>query len=281
MKVAVIGVGQLGSDLVKVFDDVIPLTHSDIEVTDFSSCKILKDIRPDVIINTAAYHKTDECEDYPDKTLLVNSVGARNIAKIANEIDAINVYISTDYVFDGTKGSPYVENDVPNPINAYGISKYAGELFTRHISNKYYVIRVSSLFGAAGASGKGGNFVETMITKAKSGSELNVVNDITMSPTYTKDAAMAIKKIIEKNLPYGVYHVTNDGFCTWYVFAKAIFEIVGISAKLHPITSDKYPTKAKRPRNSSLSIEKIRSYGINMRHWKDALKAYLIEKGYI
>jgi len=281
LKVAVIGVGQLGSDLVKVFDDVVPLTHKDIEVTDLPSCDILKKLKPDVIINTAAYHKTDECEDNPEKSFLVNSVGARNIAKIANEIDAINIFISTDYVFDGAKASPYAETDVPNPINAYGISKYAGELFTSYISNRYYIIRVSSLFGVAGASGKGGNFVETMISRAKSGNELNVVDDITMSPTYTRDASVAIKKIVERKLPYGVYHVANDGFCTWYEFAKAIFEITGIPAKLFPTTSDKYPTKARRPMNSSLSIEKIKSYGIVMRRWKEALKVYLAEKGHV
>jgi dTDP-4-dehydrorhamnose reductase len=279
--VAVIGIGQLGSDLVKVFDDVIPLTHKEIEVADFSSCEVIKDIKPEVIINTAAYHKTDECEDDPEKSFLVNAIGARNIAKIAKDVNAVNIFISTDYVFDGAKGSPYSEDDVANPINAYGISKYAGELFTKYISKKYYILRVSSLFGVAGASGKGGNFVETMISKAKSGSELNVVDDITMSPTYTVDASIAIKKIIESDLPYGIYHVTNDGFCTWYEFAKAIFEVTGISANLFPTTSDKYPTKAKRPMNSSLSIDKIKSHGIAMRHWKEALKAYLIEKRHI
>jgi len=282
MRVAVIGAsGQLGSDLVKVFEDVIPLTHKDIEVTDLSSCEILKELKPDIVINTAAYHKTDECEENPEKTFLVNSVGARNVALICREIGAIDVYISTDYVFDGSKEEPYTEDDIPNPINVYGVSKYAGEILTRYICDKHYIIRVSSLFGVVGASGKGGNFVETMIKRAKAGDELNVVNDITMSPTYTKDAAIAIKKIIFYKLPYGIYHVTNDGSCTWYEFAKAIFEITGIDAKLNPITSDKFPTKAKRPKNSALSIEKIKSYGINMRHWKDALKDYLKEKGHI
>ncbi len=282
MKVAVIGVGQLGSDLVKVFgDDAVPLTHRDIEVTDFTSCEILREIKPDVVINTAAYHKTDECEDNPEKSFSVNAIGARNVALICKDIGAVNIFVSTDYVFDGNKGQPYSEDDVPNPINVYGVSKYAGEIFTRYISDKHYIVRVSSLFGAAGASGKGGNFVETMIKKAKAGEEINVVEDITMSPTYTKDAAFAIKQIIEKKLPYGIYHVTNDGYCTWYEFAKAIFELAGISAKLNPTTSDKYPTKAKRPKNSSLSIEKLKSCGVEMRHWKDALKAYLEEKGHI
>ena len=282
MKVVVIGAsGQLGSDLVKVFEDVIPLTHSDIEVTDLSSCEILKELKPDVVINTAAYHKTDECEENPEKSFLVNSVGARNIALICKEIGAIDVYISTDYVFDGSKGEPYTEEDLPDPINVYGVSKYAGEILTRNICDRYYIVRVSSLFGTAGASGKGGNFVETMIKKGKAGDELNVVDDITMSPTYTKDAAIAIERILSYKLPYDTYHVTNEGSCTWYEFAKAIFEITGIDAKLNPTTSDKYPTKAKRPKNSALSIEKIRSYGIDMRHWRDALRDYLTEKGYL
>lgn len=282
MRIAVIGAsGQLGSDLVKVFDDIIPLTHKDIEVTNLASCEILKELKPDVVINTAAYHKTDECEENPEKTFLVNSVGARNVALVCKEIGAIDMYISTDYVFDGSKEEPYTEDDIPDPINVYGVSKYAGEILTKYICDKHYIIRVSSLFGVAGASGKGGNFVETMIKKSKSRDKLNVVNDITMSPTYTKDAAIAIKEIIFNKLPYGIYHVTNDGSCTWYEFAKAIFKIAGINAKLNPITSDKFLTKAKRPKNSALSIEKIKSYGINMRHWKDALRDYLKERRHI
>jgi len=283
MRVAVIGAnGQLGSDLVRAFgENAIPLTHRDLDVTDIESLKILKELGPDVIINTAAYHKTDECEENPEKTFLVNSVGARNVATVAKEINAINVYISTDYVFDGEKGKPYTEDDVPNPINIYGVSKYAGELLTRYMHSEHYVTRVSSLFGIAGASGKGGNFVETMIRLAKADREINVVNDMAMSPTYTRDAAFAIKEILEKRLPYGVYHVTNDGFCTWYEFAKAIFEITGIEVDLNPITSDKFPTKAKRPKFSALSIEKLKSFGINMRPWKEALKDYLKEKGHL
>lgn len=283
MKVAIIGAnGQLGSDLVKAFgEEAIPLTHKDLDVTDLESLKVLKELNSDIIINTAAYHKTDECEENPEKTFLVNSLGARNVALISKEIGAIYVYISTDYVFSGTKGEPYTEEDVPDPINVYGISKYAGELLTKYINDKYYIIRVSSLFGVAGASGKGGNFVETMLRLAKAGKEINVVNDIVMSPTYTKDAASAIRQILEKKLPYGIYHVTNDGFCTWYEFAKAIFEITGIDANLDPITSDKFPTKAKRPKFSALSIEKLKSYGIYMRYWKEALGDYLREKGHL
>ncbi|WP_048150689.1 dTDP-4-dehydrorhamnose reductase [Palaeococcus ferrophilus] len=283
MKVAIIGAnGQLGSDLVKVFgEDAIPLTHKDLDVTDFESLKILKELKPDVIINTAAYHKTDECEENPEKTFLVNSVGARNVALVSSEIEAIDIYISTDYVFSGTKGEPYTEEDVPDPINVYGVSKYAGELLTKYLTDKHYIIRVSSLFGVAGASGKGGNFVETMIKLGKAGKEINVVNDIVMSPTYTKDAALAIKRILEKKLPYGIYHVTNDGFCSWYEFAKEIFKLTGMEANLNPITSSEFPTKAKRPKFSALNVGKLKSHGIWMRPWSDALREYLMEKGHL
>jgi dTDP-4-dehydrorhamnose reductase len=282
--VVVIGVGQLGSDIVKSFEEeyeVIPLAHSDIEVSDYKSCEVLKGLKPDVVINTAAYHKTDECEDFPEKTFSVNALGARNIAKVCEEVGAVNIYISTDYVFDGEKDVPYSESDVPNPVNVYGVSKYAGEIFTRNISSRYYIFRVSSLFGVAGARGKGGNFVETMIKNAKNGVELKVVDDIVMSPTYTKDASMAMLKVLENELDYGTYHISNNGYCSWYEFAKAIFEITGMDASLKPITSDEYPTKARRPRNSSLSVEKLRKMGVEIRHWKSALRSYLEEKGHI
>jgi len=284
MRIAIIGsTGQLGADLVKVLKEsheVIGLTHEDIEVSDYNSCLILKSIKPDVIINTAAFHKTDECEDNPLKAFQVNSIGARNISIISREINAINVYISTDYVFDGLKNSPYTEDDVPNPINTYGISKLAGELYTKQ-NPKHYIIRVASLFGVAGSKSKGGNFVDRMIEKAKKGESISVVDDIWMSPTYTKDAAIAIKKILELKLPYGIYHVTNKGYCTWFQFAKEIFKLVGRDIEVKPIKYEELQTKARRPRFSALQSIKLPKYGIELRGWREALYEYLIEKGYI
>jgi len=283
MRVAIIGAkGQLGSDLVKVFgEEAIPLTHKDLDVTDFESLKILKELGPDVIINTAAYHKTDECEENPEKTFLVNSVGARNVALISREIDAINVYISTDYVFSGTKGEPYTEEDVPNPINVYGVSKYAGEIFTKNYSQKYYIIRVASLYGKAGASGKGGNFVEFMIEKAKKGEEIRVVDDMFMSPTYTKDVARILKKFLELKPEFGIYHMVNKGYCSWYEFTKVIFEILGWDVEIKPIRSGELRRLAKRPQFSALKNKKLEKLGLKMKPWKGALREYLKEKGYI
>jgi len=260
--------------------EVVGLTHQDIEVTDYNSCLILKEHYPDGIINTAAFHKTDQCEEEPLKTFSVNAIGTRNVATISKEIKATTIFISTDYVFDGSKNSPYTEDDTPNPVNTYGISKLAGELYTKQ-NPQHYIIRLASLFGVAGASGKGGNFVETMITKAKKKEHINVVDDMWMSPTYTKDAALAIRKMIELKLPFGTYHATNQGYCTWFQFAKEIFKILDLHPTLSPIESRQLKMRAKRPRFSALHSTKLPKHGIRMREWQQALHDYLVEKEHI
>jgi dTDP-4-dehydrorhamnose reductase len=284
MKTIIIGsTGQLGTDLTKVFQDeheAIGLTHKEIEVTDYKSCLILKKHNPDLIINTAAFHKTDQCEEEPLKTFSINALGARNIATISKEIGATTIFISTDYVFDGSKDESYTEDDLSNPINTYGISKLAGELYTKQ-NPKHFIIRVASLFGVAGASGKGGNFVETMITKAKKNEPITVVDDMYMSPTYTKDAAITIKKIIESKLPFGTYHATNRGYCTWFQFAQEIFQITNLTPNIKPTKTHNLKMKARRPKFSALTSIKLPKYGIHMREWKQALHDYLTEKGHI
>jgi dTDP-4-dehydrorhamnose reductase len=284
MKIVVIGsTGQLGTDLMKVLQyghEAIGLIHKDIEVNDYDSCLILKEHHPDIIINTAAFHKTDQCEEEPQKTFSVNAIGARNIAAISKEIKAATIFISTDYVFDGSKNEPYTEDDIPTPINTYGISKLAGELYTKQ-NPKHYIIRLASLFGVAGASGKGGNFVETMIMKAKKNESITVVDDMWMSPTYTKDVAATIKKIVELKLPFGIYHATNQGYCTWFQFAKEIFKITGLNPTVEPIKTQQLKMKAERPKFSALKSIKLPKYGLQMREWKQALYDYLIEKGHI
>jgi len=284
MKIAVIGsTGQLGTDLMKTLEnghEVMGLAHKDIEVSDYTSCLILKDYKPDVIVNTAAFHKTDQCEEEPQKTFSVNSLGARNIALITKEIGATVLYISTDYVFDGSKKEPYTEDDLPVPINTYGISKLAAEHFTRQ-NPKHYIIRIASLFGKAGSSGKGGNFVETMINKAKNDDSITVIDDMWMSPTYTKDAASLLKGILELQLPFGVYHATNKGYCSWYQFAKEIFQITTLHPDLKPTKTDPNYGKARRPPFSALTSIKLSEYDLEPRDWKEALRAYLIEKGHL
>ncbi|MEM2995369.1 MAG: dTDP-4-dehydrorhamnose reductase [Candidatus Bathyarchaeia archaeon] len=284
MKIVVIGsTGQLGTDLMKTLEhehETIGLTHKEIEVTNYNSCRVIKEHCPDVIVNTAAFHKTDQCEEDPMKTFAVNAIGAKNIAVLSKELEATTIFISTDYVFDGSKGEPYTEDDAPNPVNTYGISKLAGEFYTKQ-NPKHYIIRIASLFGVAGASGKGGNFVETMIMKARKNEPISVVDDMWMSPTYAKDAANAIKKIIELKLPYGIYHATNSGCCSWFQFAKEIFRMTGLNPNLTPIKTSQLQIKAKRPQFSALQSIKLQKYGIKMRSWTEALRDYLTEKGHI
>lgn len=279
-KVAIIGAnGQLGTDLVEAFgNSAIPLKHSDIDVCKPSTFSILKKEKPDIIINTASYVKVKEAEVETEEALKINAVGALNIAKLSKEINATNVYISTDYVFDGTKKTPYTEDDSPNPINVYGLSKYAGELFTKNYCNKYYIIRVASLFGKAGSSGKGGNFIETMINKANNKETIKVVNDILISPTYTKDVAENLKKFLSMKPKFGVYHFANSGYCSWYDMTKEIFKILKINITLMPISSNEFSDTVNRPKFSVLKNKKLEKLGIKMPDWKVALKNYLIEK---
>ncbi len=288
MKVAVIGAnGQLGTDLCKSLVDfeVIPLIHKDIEITDISSVKgVCHNHQPDIIINTAAYSRVDDSETEIDKAFSVNALGARNVAVMAQELGAKLVHLSTDYVFGGEaepRTAPYTEFDTPVPPNVYGRAKLAGEDFVRHLCSKHFIIRVSGLFGVAGSSGKGGNFIETMLRLAKERDELRVVNDQIFSPTYTKELAGKIAQLINTEY-YGIFHITNRGICSWYEYTKEILRLAGLKTPVIPITSDQLNQKARRPRYSVLDNYHLRLLGMDdMRPWQEALKDYLIEKGHI
>lgn len=288
MKVLVTGAnGQLGTDLCKVLQDfnVIPLAHSDIEISNMNSVKeVFSKHHPEVIINTAAYIRVDNCEVEQDKAFLVNALGARNVAVVCQEIGAKLVHISTDYVFGGEnepRTTPYNEFDAPVPLNLYGKSKLAGENLVRHLCSKHFIIRTSGLFGVAGASGKGGNFVETMLRLARQREELRVVNDQVLSPTYTKDLAKKIVQLVATEY-YGIFHITNKGACSWYEFTSEIMRLAGLKIPVIPITSDQFPQKAKRPSFSVLDNYHLRLLGMDdIRPWQEALKDYMISKGYI
>lgn len=288
MKVLIIGAnGQLGTDLRKALSnfEVVPLLHKDIEVTDIASVEsALAKHKPDAIINTAAYVRVDDCETEPDKAFQVNALGARNIAVAAQEIGAKLVHISTDYVFGGEaepRTTPYTEFDTPVPLNIYGRSMLAGENFVQHLCPKHFIIRASALFGIAGSSGKGGNFVETIIKLAKERDELRVVNDQVCSPTYTPDLARKIAQLITTEY-YGIFHITNKGTCSWYEFAKEILKLASLKTPVIPVTSTEYPQKARRPGYSVLDNYHLRLLGMDdMRTWQEALKDYLKRKGHI
>lgn len=288
MRVLITGAnGQLGTDLRRVLQDseVIPLTHANLEITDLNSVKrVSNKHRPDVVINTAAYVRVDDCEAEQDKAFLVNALGAQNVAVVCQEICAKLVHISTDYVFGGeneTRTTPYTEFDPPVPPNIYGKSKLAGENLVRHLCIRHFIIRSSGLFGVAGVSGKGGNFVETMLRLARERDELRVVNDQVFSPTYTKDLAEKMAELIKTEF-YGIFHITNRGSCSWYEFTKEVLRLAGLETPVIPITSDQYSQKAKRPSFSVLDNYHLRLLGMDdIRSWQEALKDYMREKGHI
>lgn len=288
MKVLVTGAnGQLGSDLCKVLTDLelVPLTHADIEISDMDSVKrAFNEHKPDIIINTAAYVRVDDCEDEKDKAFSVNALGARNVAMVAQELGARLVHLSTDYVFGGEtepRAAPYTEFDTPVPLSTYGKSKLAGENLVRYFCLRHFVVRASGLFGVTGSSGKGGNFVETMLRLSKERDELRVVNDQVFSPTYTRDLAQKIAQLMVTE-HYGIFHITNRGSCSWYEFAVEILRLAGIKTPVIPITSDQYPQKARRPRYSVLDNYHLRLLGLDdMRPWQEALRDYLREKGHL
>lgn len=275
-KIAVIGAdGQLGTDLLKIIPkaDLIPLTIKDINIVDVSSVRrALAKLKPEIIINTAAYNRVDDAEENDLEAYKVNAHGAKNVAIISREINAVTVHVSTDYVFSGDKGSAYSEDDTPDPRTAYGISKLAGEQFVKYLNPKHYIVRTCGLYGTAGCMGKGGgNFVESMISLAKKGSPIKVVADEIVSPTYTLDLAQKILELI-KTGKYGVYHITNSGACSWYEFASEIFKLSNIDIKVEKINSAEYKSKAHRPKYSVLTGR------VKMRPWQKALAAYLLER---
>jgi dTDP-4-dehydrorhamnose reductase len=287
MRIAVIGsTGQVGTEIVAAARaagcEVVPITHAECDVTDRRALAhaLQKVGSGDAVVNTAAYHRTDECEDHPDRAMAVNALGAYNVAAAAHERGSGVVFLSTDFVFEGSKSKPYVESDVPRPINAYGVSKLAGEMLVAHANPAHYIVRISSVFGAAGSSGKGGNFVETMLAKAGRGERIVVVDDIVMAPTYAADAAALLVALLDRHAPFGIYHLANSGECSWRVFADTILEDAGLNARVASILSADAPTKAPRPAYSTLASERLDAVGVKARSWREGLDAYLIEKGH-
>jgi dTDP-4-dehydrorhamnose reductase len=285
--IAIIGPnGQLGSDLVKHFTkvgwSVTPAPHSVISVENNHSVEnFISSSRFDVVVNTAALHQVGICEKEISRSWQINAMGAENVAKASRAIGAQVIYISTDYVFDGElpSGESYEDNSSVSPINVYGASKAAGEVATLSASDSNLVVRIASVFGVAGSSGKGGNFIETIINKAKSGEVLKVVDDIEMSPSYTLDIAEKIEGLLESKSS-GVFHCNNSGSVTWNGFAQEILNQLGMEFNVEKSKTD-WSLSPKRPRNSSLKTLAISQLGIRQKTWQDALNSYLIEKKHL
>jgi dTDP-4-dehydrorhamnose reductase len=284
MKVLLIAAnGQLGTDLLKVFraagDTVTPFTHAQLDVcSEAQISKAMAEVKPEVVLNTAAFHRVDECEKQSAMAFQVNGTAVMYLAQACKAAGATLVHYSTDYVFGGyEKGSPYEETDLPAPVNVYGTSKVVGEHLIAAYAERYFAIRTCGLYGVAGSSGKGGNFVETMLKKAMAGDAIRVVDDQILTPTYTADLAQATRDLILTER-YGLYHLSSEGQCSWYEFTRYIFERAGLYPKLSPVKSSEFASPVRRPANSVLSKAKLRSVGVSISTWKDALPRYLEER---
>ena len=278
MKFFITGVnGQLGYDvkrelLERGYTDILALTRVDLDITNEDAVKkMIREYRPSVIFHCAAYTAVDKAEEEQEKCYQVNVLGTKYLTEAAKEVGAKIIYISTDYVFDGTKEGLYQVEDKVNPVNYYGKTKYLGENFVRAYDN-HIIVRISWVFGINGK-----NFIRTMLNLAESHKELNVVCDQIGSPTYTKDLAGLLVNMFLSNVK-GLYHVTNEGYCSWYEFAEFIFKESRKKVKVHPILTKDYKTIAKRPLNSKLSKESLDDIGMKrLPEWQDAVKRYIRE----
>jgi dTDP-4-dehydrorhamnose reductase len=278
MKVLIIGSeGMLGHDLVDILSRENEVKTTNINTLDITNInktiETVKEVNPDVVVHAAAFTNVDGSETNPDMAYKVNALGTRNVAVACKEADSAMVYICTDYVFDGLKGTSYYEYDQTNPLSVYGKTKHIGEIFIRDILNKFYIVRSSWLYGIHGP-----NFITTMLNLAENNKQINVVNDQIGSPTYTVDLSKAIAKLIKKPA-FGIYHITNSDSCSWYEFAREIFEIAGIDVELVPVTTEEFPRPAPRPKYSVLEnynwklegFPEIQSYKTAMRQYMELL----------
>jgi dTDP-4-dehydrorhamnose reductase len=282
MTVVVIGAnGQLGTDVVAAFQAVgesaVGLNHADLDISSLEWTRhTLDSLRPSVVVNTAAMHHVENCEKEPVRAHEVNALGARNLSIVTRDLGAKLLHFSTDYVFDGSKRSPYVESDAPAPLNVYGSTKLTGERFIRETAEKYFIVRTSALYGKNPCRAKGGrNFVELMLKLARERDELRVVNDEVVSPTSTAELAKQIVELCRSD-HYGLYHATAEGNCSWFEFAAAIFAITNTKVNLRVANPGEFPAKVPRPKYSVLENEELKRHSLNaFGSWQAGLTDYL------
>src|SRR5579871_977803 len=285
MRVAIMGGnGLLGQDVSSAFaaagHTITSLTHEDVEISSLDSVRTaLVASQPELVVNTAAFHNVDKCEAEPGLAFAINGIGARNLAQVTEETGATLMHVSTDYVFDGKKGAPYVEEDVPAPLNVYGNTKLSGEFFVRSTNPRHFVVRTSAIYGENPCRAKGGlNFVELMLKLSKERKELRVVDDEFVTPTPTVQIAQQLVAL-SMSPDYGLYHATAEDSCSWFEFAGAIFELTKTNIRLERARPGEFPVKVARPKYSVLENKALKSKSLNVfTHWKEGLENYLARR---
>lgn len=282
MRVLVTGAkGQLGTDVMEQLNanniEAVGIDREELDIVDKKACeeffeKANAEKRIDAVIHCAAYTAVDKAEDEQELSYNINALGTENIALACKKFDMKLMYISTDYVFNGQGERPWEPDDEREPLNVYGKTKYEGELFVEKLSDKYFIVRIAWVFGIAGH-----NFIKTMLKLAKERDSLTVVDDQIGSPTYTADLSKLLVSMIQTD-KYGRYHATNEGYCSWYEFAKEIFKVAGVDIDVKPVDSSAYPAKAKRPANSRMEKSKLDEMGFKrLPSWQDATRRYIEE----
>lgn len=282
MRVLVTGAkGQLGTDVMEQLNanniEAVGIDREELDIVDKKACeeffeKANAEKRIDAVIHCAAYTAVDKAEDEQELSYNINALGTENIALACKKFDMKLMYISTDYVFNGQGERPWEPDDEREPLNVYGKTKYEGELFVEKLSDKYFIVRIAWVFGIAGH-----NFIKTMLKLAKERDSLTVVDDQIGSPTYTADLSKLLVAMIQTD-KYGRYHATNEGYCSWYEFAKEIFKVAGVEIDVKPVASSAYPAKAKRPANSRMEKSKLDEMGFKrLPSWQDATRRYIEE----
>ena len=282
MRVLVTGAkGQLGTDVMEQLNanniEAVGIDREELDIVDKKACeeffeKANAEKRIDAVIHCAAYTAVDKAEDEQELSYNINALGTENIALACKKFDMKLMYISTDYVFNGQGERPWEPDDEREPLNVYGKTKYEGELFVEKLSDKYFIVRIAWVFGIAGH-----NFIKTMLKLAKERDSLTVVDDQIGSPTYTADLSKLLVAMIQTD-KYGRYHATNEGYCSWYEFAKETFKVAGVEIDVKPVDSSAYPAKAKRPANSRMEKSKLDEMGFKrLPSWQDATRRYIEE----
>jgi dTDP-4-dehydrorhamnose reductase len=284
MRVVVVGAaGQLGRELLRVLPpgETVGLTRADLDLRETDAiAPTLAALAPTVVVNATAENRVDAAEDDPTDALLVNAFAVGAMARACRALDAVFVHVSTDYVFDGRADRPYTEDDPPNPESAYARTKLAGELLVRSVAPRHAVVRVAGLYAHGGSRDKGGSFIDRILAQARAGRPLRVVDDQITAPTWARDVAEAIGRLVPRlrdgGAPSGLYHATNAGSCSWHAFACAALELAGVAAELTPVSTATFAAKAPRPRYSVLANVRLAAAGVPaLRPWRDALAAYL------